>query len=145
MIPRFHREINQLLVRNAHRDDKRWLGTAKPFASMALHYMPPPYIKPYPAAERNTGPRPVAGVGAASAILVNGIFGDPLLHLRLSNRKRSLLFDLGEGGRLPARIAHQVTDVFVAMPILIISADFYGCCAPVSMISPLAVCLVLRG
>ncbi len=60
------------------------------------------------------GPRPVAHVGPATVTLVNGIFGDPLLHLRLRQQKRSLLFDLGEAGRLPARIAHQVTDVFIS-------------------------------
>jgi ribonuclease BN (tRNA processing enzyme) len=52
-------------------------------------------------------------LGALSASLVNGIFGDPLIHLRLPQQKRSLLFDLGEGNRLPARIAHQVSDVFI--------------------------------
>ena len=53
-------------------------------------------------------------LGPLSATLVNGIFGDPLLHLRLPHQKRSLLFDLGEGNRLPARIAHQVSDVFIS-------------------------------
>jgi len=48
------------------------------------------------------------------ALLVNGVFGDPLLHLRLRQSRRSLLFDLGEGARLPARVAHQVTDVFIS-------------------------------
>jgi ribonuclease Z len=52
-------------------------------------------------------------VGVLSVCLVNGVFGDPLLHVRLRHRRRSLLFDLGEGGRLPARVAHQVSDVFV--------------------------------
>lgn len=47
------------------------------------------------------------------ATLVNGVFGDPLLHLRLRHRKRSLLFDLGDPGRLPARLAHQVGEVFI--------------------------------
>jgi ribonuclease BN (tRNA processing enzyme) len=46
--------------------------------------------------------------------LINGVFGDPLLHVRLRHRRRSLLFDLGEGARLPARIAHQVSDVFIS-------------------------------
>jgi ribonuclease BN (tRNA processing enzyme) len=55
----------------------------------------------------------VAQLGAAAAILINGVFGDPLLHLRLRQHRRSLLFDLGEAVRLPARIAHQVSDVFV--------------------------------
>jgi len=52
-------------------------------------------------------------LGTASALLVNGLSGDPLLHIRLRQRKRSILFDLGDSGRLPAKIAHQVTDVFV--------------------------------
>jgi ribonuclease Z len=58
--------------------------------------------------------RPVAKVGHLVATLVNGVGGDPLLHVRLQHARRSLLFDLGEAGRLPARIAHQVTDVFLS-------------------------------
>lgn len=53
-------------------------------------------------------------LGPLTTTLVNGIFGDPLVHLRLSNQKRSLLFDLGEGNRLPARITHQISDVFIS-------------------------------
>ena len=53
-------------------------------------------------------------LGPLTATLVNGIFGDPLVHLRLPHQKRSLLFDLGEGNRLPARIAHQISDVFIS-------------------------------
>jgi ribonuclease BN (tRNA processing enzyme) len=52
-------------------------------------------------------------VGPATAVLVNGVFGDPLLHLRLRHQKRSLLFDLGEAVRLPGRIAHQISDLFI--------------------------------
>jgi ribonuclease Z len=43
----------------------------------------------------------------------NGVFGDPLLHVRLAYVRRSLVIDFGEGARLPARIAHQVTDVLI--------------------------------
>ena len=32
----------------------------------------------------------------------------------MRHQRRSLLFDLGAGDRLPARIAHQVTDVFIS-------------------------------
>lgn len=106
-------KVEHILIRDARRDDNGCLVTAKPFASNRLHYIPPPDIRPYPADGHPTGPCPVASVGKATAILVNGIFGDPLLHIRLSNSKRSLLFDLGGGGRLPARIAHQVSDVFI--------------------------------
>jgi ribonuclease BN (tRNA processing enzyme) len=52
-------------------------------------------------------------VAGATAVLVNGIFGDPLLHVRFRQARRSLLFDLGEAARLQARITHQVTDAFV--------------------------------
>ena len=58
--------------------------------------------------------RPVAKVGHFVATLVNGVGGDPLLHVRVQHARRSLLFDLGEAGRLPVRIAHQVTDVFIS-------------------------------
>ncbi|KPK38858.1 MAG: hypothetical protein AMJ69_07315, partial [Gammaproteobacteria bacterium SG8_47] len=73
--------------------------------------MPPPDVAPY--GEADTGPRIIGRVGSLTVSLVNGVFGDPLLHLRLQHQRRSLLFDLGDGSRLPARIAHQVTDVFV--------------------------------
>lgn len=69
-------------------------------------------------AERNLtkdgscGPVPVARVGSACATLVNGVFGDPLLRLELIHQRRSLLFDLGDPGRMSARVAHQVSDVF---------------------------------
>jgi ribonuclease BN (tRNA processing enzyme) len=64
--------------------------------------------------QESGGPRIVGRVGSAYVCLVNGVFGDPLLHLRLRHQRRSLLFDLGDGARLPARIAHQVTDVFIS-------------------------------
>jgi ribonuclease BN (tRNA processing enzyme) len=59
------------------------------------------------------GPRPAVRVGPYLAMMPNGVFGDPLLHVRLAHRKRSLLIDFGEGRKLPARIAHQVTDVLI--------------------------------
>jgi ribonuclease BN (tRNA processing enzyme) len=52
-------------------------------------------------------------VGQAQATLINGVFGDPLLLLRLRDQRRSLLFDLGEAAPLPGKITHQVTDVFI--------------------------------
>ncbi len=103
-----------LLVRDAQRGHEGFLNTAKPFAAATLHYLPPPDVTPYPARASVSGPCPIVRVGAATATLVNGIFGDPLLHVRLRHHKRSLLFDLGDGSRLPARIAHQVSDVFVS-------------------------------
>ena len=60
------------------------------------------------------GPVPVARIGQASACLVNGVFGDPLLKLQLLHQRRNLLFDLGDPGRMSARVAHQVSDLFLS-------------------------------
>lgn len=106
--------VNALLLRDAKRGQDGLLSTAKPFASAIVHYFPPPDVRPHAAIGRAGGLCPIARVGAATATLMNGIFGDPLLHVRLRHHKRSLLFDIGEGSRLPARVAHQVTDVFVS-------------------------------
>jgi ribonuclease Z len=111
---RGHASDNVLLVRDATRAKDGLLNTAKPFSSTTVQYVPPPDVAPYPSVGSDGGPCPMARVGAATVTLINGIFGDPLLHLRLRHQKRSLLFDLGEGGRLPTRIAHQVTDVFIS-------------------------------
>ncbi len=105
---------NALLLRDAKRGEDGLLNTAKPFGSAIAYYLPPPDVRPYAAIGTAGGPCPIARVGAATAILVNGVFGDPLLHLRLRHHRRSLIFDIGEGSRLPARVAHQVTDVFVS-------------------------------
>ncbi len=68
---------------------------------------------------RGYNPRPPRGgdpvsvrLGSATATLINGIFGDPLLHVHLTNQRRHLLFDLGESSRLPTRVIHQTSDIF---------------------------------
>lgn len=61
-----------------------------------------------------TGPIPVSRMGDVLACMVNGVFGDPLLTVRLLHQRRVLLFDLGDAGRISARVAHQVTDVFLS-------------------------------
>jgi ribonuclease BN (tRNA processing enzyme) len=102
-----------VLVRDAQRAHDGLLGTAKPLAVSRRDI----------GADEETarrqrlalgGPAPTVPMGPFTATLVNGVWGDPLLHVRLRHAKRSLLFDLGEAGRLPVRIAHQVTDVFVS-------------------------------
>src|SRR5690606_11635544 len=45
--------------------------------------------------------------------LLNGVFRDPLLLVRLGHSSRALLFDLGETHVLGARTAHRITDVFI--------------------------------
>lgn len=107
-------DTRQLLVRDARRDEKGHLATSQPFTARSVNDAPPPDIKPDVQVFSSTGPRPVVHIGPAVAMLVNGVLGDPLLHLRLRSQKRSMLFDLGEGSRLPAKIAHQVTDVFIS-------------------------------
>lgn len=104
--------IDTLLVRDAQRSMDGLIETATPFVTERLEYLPPPDMT-VPLQESG-GPRVVGRVGSADVSLVNGVFGDPLLHLRLRHQRRSLLFDLGDGTRLPARIAHQVTDVFIS-------------------------------
>lgn len=59
-------------------------------------------------------PPVVMRIDPVDVILVNGVFGDPLLLTRFRHQKRSLLFDLGDQGQLPARIAHQISDVFIS-------------------------------
>jgi ribonuclease BN (tRNA processing enzyme) len=102
-----------LLIRDAGRDASGLLNTSKKFADRAVNYLPPSDLLPDAVMQHNAGERPVVHIASALAVLVNGVFGDPLLHLRLRYQRRSLLFDLGEGSRLPARIAHQVSDVFI--------------------------------
>ena len=106
--------FDQVLVRDAYRNRQGRLSTFKPVGATILRYIPPPDVTPYSGTGKSAGPRPVLRIGEATATLVNGVFGDPLLHLRFHLQKRSVLFDLGEGDRLPARLAHQVTDVFIS-------------------------------
>jgi len=103
-----------VLVRDAYRNKLGRLSTFKPFRAAILRSLPPPDLTPYDGGGKSTGPCPIVRTGEATAALVNGVFGDPLLHLRFHLQKRSVLFDLGEGNRLPARLAHQVTDVFIS-------------------------------
>lgn len=105
-------DADSLLIRDAWRNENGLIETAEPFSAARFEFVPPP--ERYASIEESGGPRIVGRVGALDVTLVNGVFGDPLLHLRIRHKGRSLLFDLGEGGRLSARLAHQVTDVFVS-------------------------------
>ena len=59
-------------------------------------------------------PAPTVQLGRLVATLCNGTFGDPLLHVALLNKRRSLLFDLGETSRLSIKSSHQVSDIFIS-------------------------------
>lgn len=102
-----------LLVRDASRGADGLLASAASFAGAAMGFVAPGDLLAPPAAGR-PGPRPAGRIGTLDVALVNGLFGDPLLHARLRHCARSLLFDLGDGSRLPARVAHRVTDVFIS-------------------------------
>ena len=105
-------EADSLLIRDAQRNAQGLLESAEPFTVARFEFIPPPEM--LATIEESGGPRVVGRVGALDVCLVNGVFGDPLLHLRIRHKGRSLLFDLGEGSRLSARLAHQVTDVFIS-------------------------------
>jgi ribonuclease BN (tRNA processing enzyme) len=101
-----------ILIRNAGRTAAGYLETLPEMESPCPQA--PPEIVP-PGSSTVTGSPPVTvRVGPAWATLVGGVLGDPLLHLRLRHRKESLLFDLGDAVRLPARVAHQVRAVFLS-------------------------------
>jgi ribonuclease BN (tRNA processing enzyme)/GTPase SAR1 family protein len=103
-----------LLVRDAVRDESGLLVTGKRFAESVVRYLPPSDLVQDSRLIPDSIPRPMVQTRSASAVLLNGVFGDPQLHLRLAHQRRSLLFDLGDGSRLPARVAHQVSDVFIS-------------------------------
>jgi len=105
-------QADTLLIRDAARNNVGLIETAAPYAAKRYDYLPPSDV--LPGIEISTGPRIVGRVGALDMALINGVFGDPLLHLRLRHLRRSLFFDLGDANRLPARIAHQVTDIFIS-------------------------------
>lgn len=109
-------EPRSLLLRDARRDAEGRLSTDRAFEpSSILRGIEDEGSSDLKAGAGGVELRPpIMTLASAKAFLVNGIFGDPLLHVRLRHRKRSLLFDLGETARLPARIVHQVTDVFIS-------------------------------
>ncbi|SDX99522.1 Clp1/GlmU family protein [Nitrosomonas sp. Nm58] len=111
-LPYLPQVFDGLLLRDAQRSINGLMETAVPFAAEPLEYQSPSDTAG--STVQDGGLRVMGRIGPVDFCLVNGILGDPLLHVRLLQQKRSLLFDLGEGVRLPARIAHQVTDVFIS-------------------------------
>ena len=103
-----------ILIRDAGRNARGWLETIPHVLALnaqqrGLSEMAPQGIHPH------DGSAPIfSRVGPAWATLVGGVFGDPLVHVRLRNQKRSFLFDLGDPARLAARVAHQVSAVFLS-------------------------------
>ncbi|WP_163560716.1 MBL fold metallo-hydrolase, partial [Halomonas sp. NO4] len=102
-----------LVIRDARRRSDGQLGTAPPHRSAPARRQTTSAVDDRPFVAHDDE-RPQVDLGTATATLINGAFGDPLLHLRLKHQSRSLLFDLGDPGRLSARLAHQVSDIFIS-------------------------------
>jgi len=103
-----------LLVRDSGRDGAGRLATLPPVGKPQAATRLPVEMSP-PALGQTAGTAPLSShLGSAWATLVGGVFGDPLLHVRLRQKKISLFFDLGDPSRLVARVAHQVKCVFLS-------------------------------
>jgi ribonuclease BN (tRNA processing enzyme) len=100
-----------ILIRDAGRNAQGWLETLPHALPLNAKGRGPAKMVP-PGISADARSAPVfSRVGPAWATLVGGVFGDPLVHVRLRNQKRSFLFDLGDPARLAARVAHQVAAV----------------------------------
>jgi ribonuclease BN (tRNA processing enzyme) len=100
-----------ILIRNAGRNHRGCLETMAQVRYASAEQRRTARTDPRTVAP-NLGNAPVfSRVGQATATLMGGVFGDPLVHVRLRNRNQSVLFDLGDPARLAARVAHQVSAV----------------------------------
>jgi ribonuclease BN (tRNA processing enzyme) len=103
-----------LLIRDAGRDAAGRLATITQVGKLATARREPLEMTP-PVFAPQAGFLPVSShLGPAWATLVGGVIGDPLLHVRFRDLKKSLLFDLGDPARLAAKVAHQVSGVFIS-------------------------------
>jgi ribonuclease BN (tRNA processing enzyme) len=100
-----------LMVRDACRTRAGFLQTAKPVPTGITGRTG--VLQGKNSAKEKT-PDLVIHMGDLCACLMNGVAGDPLVHVRIMNQKLSLLLDLGDGQRLPGKLAHQVTNVFIS-------------------------------
>lgn len=103
-----------MLIRDAGRNATGNLGTIKRVSPSSRAGCEPleRFVPPF---STKVGSPPVfANFDEAWATLVGGVFGDPLVHVRLRRLKQSLLFDLGDPVRLAARTAHQVSSIFLS-------------------------------
>jgi ribonuclease BN (tRNA processing enzyme) len=113
--------VQSVLCRDARRHARGRLSTCRAARTGGLSTLggrtevPRPGPGMLPPISANSMCQPLGvHVPSTQAVLLNGINGDPLLQVRLRHRRRILLFDVGDAGRLSARIAHQVTDVFIS-------------------------------
>ena len=119
-----------LLVRDACRGSDGLLNTGRPFAFEVVHYCPPPDVLPDERAAASTGPRPVVQMETAVAGLVNGVFGDPLLHLRLRISDAACSSTWGRARACPPVSPTRSPTASSATAMRTTSAACCGCCAP---------------
>lgn len=99
-LPRVPLRPEALVVRDAARTERLLVTGRTPATAL-----PPPEGEDKTSAARR--------LGEFEVTLVNGVFGDPLLRVRLRRERRSLLFDLGDVSRLSAGVLHTVSDMFI--------------------------------
>jgi len=71
--------------------------------------------------------RPTSGPlaqGSIKSTFVGGLFEDPMVVLRLDHQQRCMFLDLGEVSKVPTRIVHQTTDIFLSHAHLDHLGDF---------------------
>lgn len=100
-----------ILIRDAGRSIRGYLETAVHVHSLSPVQRTTAQMDPRVSAPDAHGAPVFIRVGQAVATLVGGVFGDPLVHVRLRNQKQSFLFDLGDPARLAARVAHHVSAI----------------------------------
>lgn len=104
-----------ILIRDAGRTLRGRLETVQRPAPPTAASPREPLEMIAPIVSPRPGRTPVSSnLGQAWATLVGGVFGDPLVHVRLRRNRRSFFFDLGEPSRLAARVAHQVSAIFLS-------------------------------
>lgn len=115
MVTKITTEPVSILIRDAGRTPLGRLETVKRFGASPSTTRREPVEMSFPIIPPRPGKTPISSnLGEAWATLVGGVFGDPLVHVRLRRLKQSLFFDLGEPARLAARVAHQVNAIFLS-------------------------------
>lgn len=103
-----------VLIRDAGRSDSGYLQTITHKTFVQKKRLVPAEMSSTYAPITRRSPPVSSYIGVAWATLVAGVFGDPILHVRLRNQKRSFFFDLGDPASLSKKIAHQVEAIFLS-------------------------------
>ncbi|MFW6057840.1 MAG: Clp1/GlmU family protein, partial [Persicimonas sp.] len=107
-------EVAHLLIRDARRNERGQLRTdTKKGSGQSLRVKPHFSGRKRGIVEIEPGGAMSTRIGFADFTLLGGVFGDPTVHVRVQHQRRRILFDLGSAGRLPPKVLHRVSDVFV--------------------------------